>query len=98
MPIRSVPQFSGICTKANLSSLKVKAFDGGSSVSFGTKHHEMRRKIKSFWLFGSCAMTLTIVPELRTDKVVIVPLHNGVEKGDVGGRPTADPSIDASGR
>ena len=43
-------------------------------------------------------MTLTIVPKPRSDKVLVVALHSGAERGTMEGTSSANPLIDADSR
>lgn len=63
-----------------------RAFEGSSFEVPGPKRYKKpSQEIECFWLCASCALTLRLVREPRTDKVVIVPRHNGIERGrDVG--------------
>jgi predicted alpha/beta-fold hydrolase len=78
--------------EGKLFEFDVRAFERSSFGMAAWKHYEKSlREIECFWLCASCALTLTLVREPRTGKVLVVPHQNGVERGrDVDDTATAN--------
>ncbi len=83
--------------EGKLFEFEVKTIDGGGS---GQKHYEtLSREIECFWLCSSCALTMTLVRDSHADRIVLVPLHNGAERGgNMGNAATASPWDSAGSR
>lgn len=79
--------------EGKLFEFEVRTLDELSAQEPRAEHHEnLTRDIECFWLCASCALAMTLVREPHTDKVALVPFHQGVEGGgDVGDAPPANP-------
>lgn len=79
--------------EGKLFEFEIKTIDGSSGEGSEPKHHEtLSREIECFWLCASCALTMTLVRESHADKVALVRLQNGVERGgDMGDSATVNP-------
>ncbi len=85
--------------EGKLFEFEVKTIEGSSAEGSGPKQYEtLSREIACFWLCASCALTMTLVRDPSADKVVLVPLHNGVERGDNMGNDAANPWDSTGGR
>ena len=53
------------------------------SIEVSTENHSEKpsRETECFWLCDQCASTMTLVREQHTHKVVVVPLHEGIQEG-----------------
>jgi hypothetical protein len=68
--------------EGKLFEFEVRTIDELSGEEPGPEDHEtLTRDLECFWLCASCALTMTLVRESHADKVVLVPFHNGVERG-----------------
>ena len=86
--------------EGKLFEFEVKTIDGSSGEGSGPKRHEtLSREIECFWLCAPCALTMTLVRESHTDKVALVRLDNGGERGvDMGDAATANPCANAGSK